>query len=121
MEEEYEIGSGNVFADLGCKNPDEAMAKSNLAKQITEIIQHKNMTQIEAAKLLGIDQPKVSDIIRGNLARYSIDRLMRFIRILGHDIEIRVRRSKHSSRPRLNVVNDTPKAKVRRKPKKAHS
>jgi predicted XRE-type DNA-binding protein len=83
-------GSGNVFADLGVKNPEEALVKARLAQVISESIKARGMTQIEAAELLGIDQPKVSRLVRGQLAGFSIDRLFRLVTLLGSDIEITV-------------------------------
>ena len=62
-----EQGSGNVFADLGFSNPDLALAKAELVQRIREqIVEHK-LTQVKAAKLLGLDQPKVSALIRGRV------------------------------------------------------
>ncbi|MDX8431276.1 MAG: helix-turn-helix transcriptional regulator [Candidatus Algichlamydia australiensis] len=87
---EVTISSGNVFADLGIPNPEEALVKAELASQIDDIMRAENITQKEAAIILGIDQPKVSDIVNGKLRHYSIDRLMRFLRRLGKDIEIHV-------------------------------
>ena len=108
---EFNKSSGNVFKDLGIRNPEEALAKSNLAQEIHEIIKSRKLTQKQAAEILGIDQPKISDIVQGNLAKYSLDRLMRFLRLLGNDIEIRVKKSKRAARPKLHVVKDkSPKA-----------
>ena len=82
-------GSGNVFADLGIENADEYMAKSELAAEILRIVQRRRLTQAEAAKLLGIRQPKVSDLLRGRLDGFSTDRLLRFITRLGYDVQIK--------------------------------
>ena len=70
-EEEVEVfvGSGNVFKDLGYANPEEAMAKADLAYQIYKTIKARRLTQSQAAAILDIDQPKVSDIIRGKLSK----------------------------------------------------
>jgi len=118
-ETDFYVSSGNVFLDIGYPNPEEALAKSNLANQIYKIIKSRTLTQKQAAEILGIDQPKVSDIIRGNLAKYSLDRLMRFLRILGKDIEIRVKKSRRVTRPKLDVIEvKNPKrlkSKVQRK------
>ena len=83
-----EKSSGNVFADLGVADADEALVKAELARQITEIISKRHMTQKEAAALLGIDQPKVSALIRGRLSGFSTERLFRFLNDLGQDVEI---------------------------------
>ena len=82
--------SGNVFADLGVKNPEESLVKARLAHVISDAIRICGMTQIEAAEVLGIDQPRVSRLVRGQLAGFSIDRLFRFVTLLGSDIEITI-------------------------------
>lgn len=86
-----EPGSGNVFADLGLSDPDLALAKAELVQRIRSIIQDRKLTQAKAADLLGIDQPKVSALVRGRVEGYSIDRLFRFLYALGQRVEITVR------------------------------
>jgi len=90
---DYSVSSGNVFADLGLPNPDEALAKAELAHKITVLIREKGITQAETAKLLRVDQPKVSALMRGRLTGFSLERLMRFLLLLGQDIQITVRAS----------------------------
>ena len=92
MTEEMKVysGSGNVFADLGLPNPDELLIKAELVHQISELITERHLTQIEAAELLGIDQPKVSALVRGKLSGFSTERLFRFLNALGSNVEIRV-------------------------------
>jgi len=80
--------SGNVFADLCVKNPEEALVKARLAHVISEAISARGMTQVDAAAFLGIDQPRVSRLVRGQLAGFSLDRLFRFVTLLGSDIKI---------------------------------
>jgi predicted XRE-type DNA-binding protein len=82
--------SGNVFADLGLPDADDLMAKANLALHIRQAIKARHLTQVEAARLLGIDQPKVSSIINGRLDGFSTERLMRFLNDLGCDVRISV-------------------------------
>jgi len=89
-EADYVVSSGNVFADLGVPNPEEALAKAELANKISVLIQKRKLTQARAAKLLGIDQPKVSMLLRGRLTGFSLERLMRFLLLLGQDIKISV-------------------------------
>jgi len=89
-ERDFVISSGNVFADLGVPNPEEALAKAELASKIASLIRERKLTQAKAAKLLGIDQPKVSKLLRGYLAGFSLERLMRFLLLLGQDIRITV-------------------------------
>lgn len=86
-----ERGSGNVFADLGFSNPELALAKAELVQRIRELIEERKLTQTRAAKLLGIDQPKVSALVRGRVEGYSMDRLFRFLTSLGQRVEITVR------------------------------
>jgi predicted XRE-type DNA-binding protein len=83
-------GSGNVFADLGLPNSDELLIKAELVHQISELISARNLTQTEAAELLGIDQPKISALVRGKLSGFSTERLFRFLNALGSNVEIRV-------------------------------
>ena len=92
MTEEMTVysGSGNVFADLGLPNADELLIKAELAHQISELITERKLTQIEAAELLGIDQPKVSALVRGKLSGFSMERLFRFLNTLGSNVEIRI-------------------------------
>src|SRR4051794_40584994 len=85
------VGSGNVFADLGRADADEAMAKAKLAYEISSLIESAGLTQAQAAKKLGVDQPKVSALLRGRLAGFSIARLFRFLNDLGQDVEISIR------------------------------
>ena len=104
-ERDYTVSSGNVFADLGVANPEEALAKAELAHKIAVLIREKGLTQVQAAKLLGVDQPKVSSLVRGHLSGFSLERLMRFLLLLGQDIKITVQASPRSrSRARVLVA-----------------
>ncbi|MBM3240470.1 XRE family transcriptional regulator [Candidatus Poribacteria bacterium] len=76
---EYEESSGNVFKDLGLPNPEERLAKAQLALMIYDIIDERGLTQVEAARILGISQPKVSALRNGRLASFSIERLFSFL------------------------------------------
>jgi predicted XRE-type DNA-binding protein len=86
-----ETGSGNVFADLGLPDAQEHLAKAELASRIGEAIRQRRLTQAAAASLLGIDQPKISRLLRGYLMNFSTDRLMHFLTLLGRDVEIVVK------------------------------
>ena len=88
---DYIVGSGNVFEDLGHPRPAEALAKAELARKIAALIAERGLTQASAAELLKIDQPKVSALVRGRLAGFSLDRLVRFLVLLGSDVEIVVK------------------------------
>jgi predicted XRE-type DNA-binding protein len=83
--------SGNVFADLGIKNPEEHALKAELVRQIAAVIDDQQLTQTATARRLGIDQPDVSKMLKGHFRQFSVERLMRFLVALGHDVEIVVR------------------------------
>ncbi|MCI0403739.1 MAG: helix-turn-helix domain-containing protein [Acidobacteria bacterium] len=98
---DYKIGSGNVFTDLGFAGAEEMMAKAVLAHRIGRIIEERKLTQAEAARVMGVDQPKISALRRGRLSGFSLERLLRFLLLLGRDVEIVVkprRRSRSHSR-----------------------
>lgn len=84
-------GSGNVFADLGLAGADELFAKSGLVHRIAEIIKKRQLTQKQAAAVLGLDQPKVSQLLCGHLDGFSTERLFRLLNALDQDIEIVIR------------------------------
>lgn len=93
---DYELSSGNVFADLGATNPEERLAKAELARQINILIKQKGLTQAAAAELLSIDQPKISALSKGKLSGFSLERLFRLLNILGQAITITVAPKKRS-------------------------
>ncbi|AFZ60462.1 XRE family transcriptional regulator [Anabaena cylindrica FACHB-243] len=95
--------SGNVFADLGLPNPDEMLVKAELARKISNAITARHITQAEAAELLGIDQPKVSALMRGRLTGFSLERMFRFLNTLGIDVEITVKPTSKNN-ARITVV-----------------
>ena len=86
-----DASSGNVFQDLGLPKADERLAKAELARGIRHIINSKHWTQRRAAEVLAIAPPDVSDLMRGKLARFSQERLERFLNALDMDVQIRVR------------------------------
>ena len=94
---EMEASSGNVFADLGLADAGEHLIKAELVVKIGRIIRQRDLTQVAAAHLMGIDQPKVSAMLAGRFRGYSVERLMRFLVALGHDVEIVVKPRKRSS------------------------
>lgn len=96
--------SGNVFADLRIPNPDQYLAKAELAAKILKIVQQRGLTQAAAGKLLGISQPKISALLNGRLDGFSSDRLFRFLNTLGCDVRITVSRPHPSTRGRLQVM-----------------
>lgn len=97
--------SGNVFADLGVAEPEEELAKAQLASYIRHTIKRQRLTQVQAAQRLGLDQPKVSAVINGRLAGFSSDRLLRCLAALGQDVEIVLRPgSRGRERGHIRVV-----------------
>lgn len=100
----FERGSGNVFADLGLPNPDLALAKAELVQRIRGLIAERKLTQAKAAELLGLDQPKVSALVRGRVEGYSLERLFRFLNALGQQVEITVRPTTNANRDSTVVV-----------------
>ena len=97
--------SGNVFADLGFENPEEMLLKAELVRQISVAIKEKGLNQYQAAEVLGIDQPKVSALVRGRFSGYSIERLFKYLNVLGRDVEIVVRSSPSSeSKSSVKVI-----------------
>jgi predicted XRE-type DNA-binding protein len=95
---EVHYGTDNIFADIGLPNPEEHLAKAELALSITLAIRARHLTQARAARLLKIDQPKISRLLRGRLSGFSTERLMHFLTLLGSDVEIVVRRRPANSR-----------------------
>lgn len=94
---EMEPGSGNVFADLGVAGAGEHLVKAGLVVKIDRTIRRRRLTQTAAAQLMGIDQPKVSAMLAGQFRGYSVERLMRFLVALGHDVEIVVKPGKRGT------------------------
>jgi predicted XRE-type DNA-binding protein len=91
-------GSDNVFADVGAANPEEELAKAQLASHIREAIKRKRLTQVAAAAVIGVDQPKISALMNGRLTGFSSDRLMRCLTALGQDVDIVIRQRPGSRR-----------------------
>jgi len=99
--------SGNVFADLGLAEPEEELTKAQLASHIRRTIKRRRLTQIAAATLMGIDQPKVSALLNGRLANFSSERLMRLLTALGQDVEITVKtKPRNRTRGRIRVIGE---------------
>jgi predicted XRE-type DNA-binding protein len=83
--------SGNVFADMGLPEPEEELTKAQLVSHLRQVIKRQHLTQLAAAELMGIDQPKVSALLNGRLANFSSERLMRLLTALGQDVDITVK------------------------------
>ncbi|SRR5579883_1163256 len=96
-------GSGNVFADLGLPDAEELLVKAAVASRLVDLIAGSGMTQAQVAAVLGIDQPKVSALLRGRLRGFSLERLLSFLIALDQDVDIVVR-PKAAEQPQLSVI-----------------
>lgn len=97
-------GTGNVFKDLGFKDPEGLKAKANLAMEIIKVIKDRNLSQLEAAKIIKSSQPDISKLKSGQLAGFTIDRLVSFLILLDNNIEIRVSKVKKGTKGRLETM-----------------
>ena len=91
MSKKFEVGSQNVFKDLGLPNAEEHLIKAQLVYKIDTILKKRKMKQVEAGKLFGIPQPDVSKMLRGEFRQFSVERLLRFLVALNQDVEIVIR------------------------------
>ncbi len=95
-----------MFEDLGLPESAERLVKSEIAARISSIIESRGLTEVQAAKVLAIDQADVSDLTRGKLTGFSTDRLFRFLNALGQDVDIVIPRRLHARRAgKLRVVH----------------
>jgi predicted XRE-type DNA-binding protein len=95
--------SGNIFADLGFANADREELKAKLTLQIYRLIKERGFTQVQAGGILGIKQPHVSNLMRGQSGTFSVERLMNFLTALGQDVQITVR-PKSKSHGEVSIV-----------------
>jgi predicted XRE-type DNA-binding protein len=95
----HEIGSGNVFADIGAPNAEEHLIKAQLVYKIDTLMKQRGLKQVEAADLFGVKQPDVSKMLRGDFRQFSVERLLRFLVALGQDVEIVVKPPRNAQRP----------------------
>ncbi|TAH14094.1 MAG: XRE family transcriptional regulator [Curvibacter sp.] len=89
--ETVEMGSGNVFADLGLPDADERHLRVQLATRLNDLLMAEGLTQAAAAKRLGIAQPHVSELKNYKLGRFSSERLLHYITLMNRDVEIFIR------------------------------
>lgn len=83
-----EVGSGNIFADLGLPDADAHFLKAEIVSEIYRLANERKLSQAQAGKLMGISQPEVSRMFTGNFREYSIERLMGFLTTFNRDVEI---------------------------------
>ncbi len=87
-------GSGNVFADIGLDQPEEALAKARIVETIADLIGRRKVSQQEAGQVVGLTQPQISHLMRGDTRDFSYERLLRVLTALGQDIEITISRTR---------------------------
>jgi predicted XRE-type DNA-binding protein len=103
MSQNIDISSGNVYADIGLENADEMQVKAQLATTIGNIIKSRRLTQVEAAKLLGMTQPRLSNMLRGQFRGISEVKMLECLTRLGRDVQIVVGRPRRTP-GRMKVV-----------------
>jgi predicted XRE-type DNA-binding protein len=104
MQTTHEVSSGNVFADLGLPNSEQELVKAKLTVQIYQILKDRKLNQTDAARLLGTTQAQVSTLMRCRPVSVSVGKLMAFLTILGHDVEVTV---KPAARPGVGHMSVT--------------
>jgi predicted XRE-type DNA-binding protein len=100
-----EISSRGVYADIGFENHEEMATKAKLVMEISSAIKKKKITQTAAAKILGLAQPKLSELLRGRFRGYSVERLIHFLNELGKDVDIVVKAKPASRKARVSVYH----------------
>jgi predicted XRE-type DNA-binding protein len=111
----YELGSGNVFADIGLPNAEEHIVKAQLVYKIDGLMKSRRLKQVDAAKLFKVKQPDVSKMLRGDFRQFSVERLLRFLVALGQDVEIVVKPHKGTRKaPQLRVRDETVEGRAAR-------
>jgi predicted XRE-type DNA-binding protein len=102
---EFEIGSGNVFADIGFDNAEEMLLKSELVRQINKTIKGRVLTSIQARELLNLDEEVFANLNKGRLTELTLENLFRYLNILGRDLEVVLKpRSTSNSQGKLKVT-----------------
>lgn len=100
-----QISEGSVYVDLGLENHKEMETKADLVIEISNAIKMKKLTQTQSAKILGISQPKLSELLRGHFRGYSVERLIHFLNELGKDVDIVVRSKPKTRKARVSVYH----------------
>ena len=99
------VSSGNVFADLGLSNPQERLAKAELAAAIHSKIKQRGLTQGKAARILGIGQPRISALVTGRMELFSTDALLQYLTALGSDVSISIGKSRGKQKGKVTVLH----------------
>ena len=108
-----EISSKGVYSDLGFENHEEMATKADLVIEIRKAIKMKKLTQTKAAKIFGISQPKLSELLKGHFRGYSVERLINFLTELGKDVDIVVKSKPDSRAARVNVYHSNNEGRTR--------
>jgi predicted XRE-type DNA-binding protein len=103
---EIEVGSGNVFADLGLEDAPGLKLKAAIVGQINSILRHRHLTQVQAAKLLDLPQPKISALKNGKLRGFSLEKLLDMMVKLDRDVEIGFSKSSKKEGSRYFIRNE---------------
>jgi predicted XRE-type DNA-binding protein len=104
---EVDGGSGNVFADLRLPNPEELLLKASIVSELHRLIKQRGLTQVKAAKVIGIHQPDLSLLLRGDLDDYSVGRLMKMLTMFEQDVEIVMKPNRKAGKPgRITFKSD---------------
>jgi predicted XRE-type DNA-binding protein len=105
MNASFEMGSENVFADIGGKGAEEHLIKAQLVFKVHALMKDRKMKQVEAAALFGVKQPDISKMLKGDFRQFSVERLLRFLVALGQDVEIVIKPAQDSQQtPALHVT-----------------
>ncbi|MGP3699489.1 helix-turn-helix domain-containing protein [Rhodobacter sp. NSM] len=109
---EIEVGSGNVFADLGLDDAPELKLKAAIVGQINSILRHRHLTQLQASALLGLPQPKISALKNGRLRGFSLEKLLELMVKLDRDVEIGFSKSSRKEGSRYYIRNEKVRTSV---------
>ena len=102
---EFELSSGNVFADIGFENAEEMLLKSELVRQINKILKEKELTSLQARQLLNLDEEVLVNLSKGRLTELTLENLFRYLNILGRDLEVVLKpRSTSNRQGKLKVT-----------------
>ena len=102
---EFELSSGNVFADIGFANAEEMLLKSELVRQINKAIKERELTSTQTRDMLNLDEEMLSNLSKGSLTELTLENLFRYLNILGRDLEVVLKpRSTSSSQGKLQVT-----------------
>lgn len=114
---EHTVGSGNVFTDAGLPDAEAHFVKAQLVSRLDDLIHERGLNQTEAARLLGLAQPDLSNVLRGKFRGYSVERLLRFLTAFGCEVDIVIR-----SKERHGASTTIPMRPTQRRPQKpAHA